>query len=110
MAVVEYMLHAQGHTKQVPDFIGDRGHWYNPIDYTFVGWVSDKPDFYVPDTLVRLTKDAFLARTLAIHAVTPYKKNVNASLPTEQIAMTVEEVTAWAGGWYDAFVLANTEK
>jgi hypothetical protein len=112
MAVVEYMLHADGPRRQVPEFIGDRGHWYNPADHTYVGWVSDSPDFYVPDTIVSLTKEAFVSRALSIHAANPLRKMDSPVFnPGEEpVFMTDAEVTTHAETWYDNFVTTNTGK
>ena len=32
MAVIEYMLVKEGAGRKVPEFVGDRGHWFNPSD------------------------------------------------------------------------------
>ena len=112
MAVIEYMLHKDGHKRQVPDFVGDRGHWMSPIDNSFVGWVDDVRDYYVPDTVVTLTKEQFVTRQLAIHAHTPMTKNADGSIGpqpgVERVNMTNEEVTAVAQAWYDEFVTKNS--
>ena len=108
MAVIEYMLYKDGHKRQVPDFVGDRGHWMSPIDNTFVGWVDDVRDYYVPDTIVTLTKEQFVTRQLAIHAHTPMTKLVPGSVMGDRETMTNEEVTAQAETWYDEFVAKNS--
>jgi hypothetical protein len=110
MPVAEYMLHAQGNTRQVPDFIGDRGHWFNPSDHTYVGWISETRDFYVPDTIEYLTKESFVQRILSIHSVYPYKKRLEDEETREEVEMTIEEVTLQAETWYDNFVVENTGK
>ena len=110
MAVIEYMLYKDGHKRQVPDFVGDRGHWMNPIDNSFIGWVDDVRDYYVPDTIVTFTKEQFVARQLAIHAQYPMTKSVieNEGPSGEQVNLTNEEVTAQAETWYDEFVARNS--
>ena len=109
MAVIEYMLYKDAHKRQVPDFVGDRGHWMSPIDNTFIGWVDDVRDFYVPDTIVTLTKEALVARQLAIHAHSPMTKFVGEGSPmSETINMTNEEVTVMVEAWYDDFVAKNS--
>ena len=110
MAVIEYMLIKDAHRRQVPDFVGDRGHWMSPIDNSFVGWVDDVRDYYVPDTIVTLTKEAFVTRQLAIHAHSPMTKPAveGAGPGGERINLTNEEVTAQAQAWYDDFVTKNS--
>ena len=110
MAVIEYMLVKDAHRRQVPEFVGDRGHWMSPIDNSFVGWVDDVRDYYVPDTIVTLTKEAFVTRQLAIHAHSPMTKPAaeGAGPMGERVNMTNEEVTAQAQSWYDDFVAKNS--
>ena len=110
MAVIEYMLYKDAHKRQVPDFVGDRGHWMSPIDSSFIGWVDDVRDYYVPDTIVTLTKTEFVARQLAIHAQVPFTKAVGDAIgPDGELEnMTTEEVTAQAEAWYDDFVTKNS--
>ena len=110
MAVIEYMLVKDAHKRQVPEFVGDRGHWMSPIDNTFIGWVDDVRDYYVPDTIVTLTKEAFVTRQLAIHAHSPMTKpaNEDAGPMGERVNMTNEEVTSQAQAWYDDFVAKNS--
>jgi hypothetical protein len=112
MAVIEYMMHRidGGNRRAVPEFVGDRGHWMSPIDQSFIGWVDDSRDYYVPDSVVTLTKEQFVARQLTIHASHPFMKPFEPGIepPTEPTAMTVEEVTAQAESWYDSFVEQNS--
>ena len=110
MAVIEYMLIKDGHKRQVPEFVGDRGHWMSPIDSSFIGWIDDVRDYYVPDTIVTLTKTEFVARQLAIHAQVPFTKGVGNEIGPggERENMTTQEVTAQAEAWYDDFVTKNS--
>lgn len=109
MAVIEYMLHRiNGSSRaEIPGWVGDRGHWFNPADNTYIGWVDDVRDYYVPDTVVTLTKADLVARQLSIHATTPFmtrQEDPNAEL----VAMTDAEVTAMVEAWYDEFVAKNS--
>jgi len=110
MAVIEYMLHKDGHKRQVPDFVGDRGHWMSPIDNSFIGWIDDVRDYYVPDTIVTLTKEQFVTRQLAIHAQVPMTRLADGapSIMGDRVEMTNEEVTTQAQNWYDDFVAKNS--
>jgi len=111
MAVVEYMLHVYDgdHRRHIPGFIHDRGHWYNPNDHTWVGWTRTKADFYVPDTLLVLTKQALADRCWAIHQVAPISVMDPANPgPENRITLQTEaEVRAHAEQWYDDFVARN---
>lgn len=108
MAVAEYMFVVNQHGKlEIPGFIGDRGHWYNPVDRTYVGWIPEVREYYVPDTMVYLDKAALVARVMGMHAANPM--STMAADPTQEaVAMTDAEVTAMAETWYDNFVTANS--
>ena len=110
MPAIEYMLlRINGSARaEIPGFVGDRGHWKSPIDSSFIGWVdsvSDR-DYYVPDTIVYLTKQEFVDRQLAIHVVTPFLIDDD-DPETIDVAMTNLEVTTMSETWYDAFVAKN---
>lgn len=108
MAVIEYMLHRiNGSSRaEIPGWVGDRGHWFNSADNTYIGWVDDVRDYYVPDTVVSLTKAELVARQLNIHADTPFM-NQPENPEEEPTAMTDAEVTAMVEEWYDNFVAKN---
>lgn len=109
MAVIEYMLLRDNgsHQRFTPGFVGDRGHLLNSIDNSLIGWVQDVRDFYVPDSIVTLTKEKLIERQLAIHAVHPFQKPTNEESESTT-DMTIEEVTTHFGEWYDWFVFKNT--
>ena len=112
MAVVEYMLHRDNAGRnQVPDFIGDRGHWGSPLDHTFLGWIDDDRNYYVPDTIESLTKEQCVARQLAIHAQYPMRiQSMDPfAMPSgERPIMTEQQVRDAVENWYDFFVAQNT--
>lgn len=107
MPVAEYMLHKQGHRRLVPEFIGDRGHWFNPTDHTYIGWIEENPDHYVPDSIVYLTKEQFITRALAIHQQNPFR-SVDGEAMIDGEPLTNEGVQAMASSWYDDFVAKNS--
>lgn len=107
MPVAEYMLHKEGHRRLVPEFIDDRGHWYNPVNHTYVGWIEENPDHYVPDTIVYLTKEQFVTRILGIHMVNPLLGSNDETGPNGD-PLTNEQVQTLASDWYDAFVAKNS--
>jgi hypothetical protein len=108
MAIVEYLLHRneQGH-KIVPPFIIDGGHWWNPVDFTMVGWIDDVRDYYVPDTLIILSKEEFANRLLSMHNVNPLMAE-SQSPEAEPTPMTNEQVIDIANEWYDKFTQTHT--
>lgn len=108
--VVEYMMHLiKPNIKAVPIFIKKPGHWFNPSNNTYVGWVDDNRDYYVPDTIVTLTKEQFMNRALQIHANDPIREQ-----PTEPVLdpstiriLSEEEVKEQANNWYDFYSSEN---
>lgn len=109
MAVIEYMMHRYegGTRRKVPEWVGDRGHWMSPIDSSFIGWVDDVRDYYVPDSVVTYTKEQFVQRQLTIHASHPFV-NRQDSLELEPTVMTETEVRTMSEAWYDDFVSKNS--
>lgn len=109
MAVIEYMMHRINGSdrRAVPDFVGDRGHQQSPIDGTFIGWIEDDRDYYVPDSISILTKEQFVTRQLTIHASHPMM-NHSEDPEVEPTEMTDAEVTTASEEWYDAFVAQNS--
>lgn len=110
MAVIEYMMHRYegGTRRKVPEWVGDRGHWMSPIDSSFIGWVDDTRDYYVPDSVISLTKEEFVQRQLTIHASHPFNRMDEASPEVEPVPMTDEEVRTMSEQWYDSFVTKNS--
>ena len=105
--------------KQITDF-------YNPNNKTFIGWSPNEGerDYYIPDSVVVLTKNELVERVLAIHANTPYarpytKEEKNAireefkNTPEEErtiplirllnrgVARTEEDVINWVESTFD---------
>lgn len=104
MILVEYKLHKAGkNALKAPDFIEDGGYWKSPIDNTMVGWVKpeNEREYYIPDTLLVLTKDEFIVRQQLIHETVP----VTMENPEtgETITLTNMEVVEQASLWYDSF-------
>ena len=109
MAVIEYMLHRinGSNRTEIPGWVGDRGHWFNSADNTYVGWVDDVRDYYVPDTVTTFTKAELVTRQLAIHAAEPFVKMDEEDPSADPTNMTTAEVTAMVEAWYDDFVAKN---
>ena len=110
MPVIEYKFQISETGKNViPGYVEDRGHWYNPADHTYVGWVKAEADreYWVPDTIEELTKAEMVTRVLGMHAVVPMKAMGDDGEMTE-VDMTNDQVTAMVEAWYDAFVATNS--
>lgn len=110
MPVVEYKFQISETGKNViPGYIEDRGHWYNPADFTFVGWVKAEADreYWVPDTIEELTKSEMVTRVLGMHAANPMMA-VDSDGTETDTQMTDSEVTTMVENWYDSFVTANS--
>jgi hypothetical protein len=113
MAVVEYKHHVYlgDHRRHIPGFINDPDHWHNPANHTFVGWVKEDTDYYVPwSTLKVLTKEDFVQRCFILHnqnpIIVPVRDDEGVITPT---ALTTEqEVRNLAEKWYDDFVTRNS--
>ena len=107
MAVVEYMFNIDDKGKRyIPGFIDNRGHWYDPATETYIGWIKDSRDFYVPDSITTFSKEDLVQRQLAIHALQPMVKMENPE--AGQVTLTDEEVRAQVEAWYDYFVAENS--
>lgn len=105
MVLVEYKLHKVGkNAKKAPDFIIDGGYWSSPIDNTMVGLVEAEADrdYYIPDSIIPLSRGEFLARQTAIHASVPI---VSVDDEGNETPLTEAQVAEQAGAWYDSFVI-----
>ena len=108
MPVIEYMFTInENGRKEVPGYVADRGYHYNPADHTFLGWMNDDRDFWVPDTIETKTKAECVTRALAMHAVTPLQKFGETNQPDDMVDMTEEEVTTMMEEWYDQIAANN---
>lgn len=108
MPVIEYMftINERGR-REVPGYVADRGYHYNPADHTYLGWLNDNRDFWVPDTIEVKTKADCVTRALAMHSADPFMVMGDDGDFTET-AMTTEEVTTMIEDWYDMIVANNT--
>jgi len=105
MVLVEYKLHkVSKNAKKAPDFIVDGGYWLSPIDNTMVGLVESEADrdYYIPDSIVSLSKADFLSRQLTIHASVPI---VSVDDEGNETTLTDAQVAEQAGAWYDSLPL-----
>ena len=110
MPVIEYKFQISETGRNViPGYVEDRGHWYNPADHTYVGWVKAEADreYWVPDTIEELTKAEMVTRVLGMHATNPMMA-MDSDGTASETEMTNDEVTTMVEAWYDAFVTANS--
>ena len=113
MPVVEYKMHVVTNKggATAPLWVDDGGYHTSPIDKTKVGWVLPEAnrEYYVPDTVVELSKSEFVTRQLAIHAVQPFLTITDENGdPVEEHEMTDAEVTTEMETWYDSFVSSHS--
>lgn len=110
MAVVEYMFNLSEDGKKliIPSYVKDRGYWYNSADETYIGWVDESRQYWVPDTIVSFTKTEFINRQLDIHNNVEQYLNQSDDPEVEPTAMSNTEVTTYFGTWYDDFVTKNS--
>lgn len=92
--ICEYMLVREAGKKVAPSWVEDGGYFYDPDDFTMIGWVSDEGvrDWYVPDTVIELTIDSLKARVINIHNrynMTDAEGNIMSSAQVEAV------VDAW---------------
>ena len=111
MPVIEYKLIKSKNGNEVPPFVKNGGNWQNPADFSMVGWLDPEPrKYWVPDTIVELTKEQFATRLLTMHAATPFQdpeaaENIGTYDSDGAVPlMTDAEVRTMAEAWYDNFV------
>lgn len=95
MQILEYKLHAGVNTGMIcPPFIDNGGYWRNPDDFTYIGVSPDSNEYYIPDTVTKLTLAELKTRQLAIHAKYPMRDL------TEDKDMTNDEVETAIDNWW----------
>lgn len=107
MAVAEYKLEIVGHLGQSkqPNWIREPGHFYNRDNHTRIGWIVDNAEYYIPDTVVSLTKEELVTRQLGIHS--NYPEQIYTGDETEE-ELQVEDTENWRDKT-DAEVRAEVE-
>ena len=95
MQILEYKLHAGVNTGMIcPPFIDNGGYWRNPDDFTYIGVSPDSNEYYIPDSVSKLTLAELKTRQLAIHAKYPMRDL------TEDKDMTNDEVETAIDNWW----------
>jgi hypothetical protein len=114
--IVEYKLEkvrARSDAKKTPIWIDNGGHWYNSINNSYVGYIRDDVEYYIPSTLKTLTRDSFISRMQAIHASHPLYKtppladDSSPDVEAELVAYTDEELVTAMGSWWDTFTASQ---
>lgn len=101
MPFYEYKKHRQTFSDVLvdPEFIRyDQGNMlYDPDNKTYVCYIPAevKRDYYIPDTLVEITKEELLSRALKISQA--------GFIGTADSPMSVEEITQWINGMWSDF-------
>lgn len=102
MKIVEYKRHIIDGVIKDPDFILDGGVFPNPADNTWVGKVAAEADrtYYVPDSLVELSRDDLIARQTSINNEYPAHKKSDESDPhSVSVPLTSNELIAQIDSW-----------
>jgi hypothetical protein len=99
--IVEYKFIREQDQTRAPSWVLDSGYFQDPDDFTLVGTTKndDVREFYIPDTVVRLTRQQLITRILGIHARQPMLKM--GDMPIDMTVMTDAEVTAIVEAWCD---------
>ena len=96
MAYYEYKNHKNG----PPEFVTHGGSFYNPQNFTYVTYIPDNIQYYIPDTLVELTKQEVKQRALNVHSSIPYKMIDVSDAGDILRDMTDAEVEAWCDQYF----------
>lgn len=97
MAYFEYKNHVNG----VPEWVTNGGSFYNPANHTYITYIPDDRQYWIPDTLTELTKDEVEQRALDIHAVNPFMMIDCPSGDCQPRAMVEDEVVAWVLNYFN---------
>jgi len=94
--IYEYMLNRKNKQLVIPEWVEDGGYFYDSATCTMMGWSPDlaNREYYIPDSVVTLTKQDAIDRVITMHHVEPM-------LDEEGTTMSDESVTALVSNWYD---------
>lgn len=95
--IVEYMLVKDHVGVHAPYWVEDGGYFPNPDNATYIGWSPDygKRSYYVPDTVLRLTRQQLVDRVVSISLLHP------TFLPLSEEPMSPSEVEDSVNRWCD---------
>lgn len=88
--IIEYKLHMGPDGMFAPNWVLDGGYFYNPDNFTLVGTTQndDVREFYLPDTILQLTRSTLKERQLGINAMYP-------TTPPTPPSVVEAQVDAW---------------
>lgn len=94
--IYEYMLNRKNKQLIVPEWVEDGGYFYDTATHTMLGWSPNlaNREYYIPDSVVVLTKQDAIDRVLAMH-------HINNMLDVDNNPMSDADVTALVSNWYD---------
>lgn len=95
--ILEYMLIKENDKMRAPSWVEDGGYFRDPDNFTMVGWTPAEGvrEYYVPDTVLKLTLEQLVARVLDINSRYPMKN-------MDDVVLTDEEVIAMVTAWYNS--------
>lgn len=98
MKIVEYKKHLVNGCLVDPEFIFSGNAFNNLIDNTWIGKVLDESarNYYVPDTLVELTREQLIQRVTNLNLTKLSDENDPHS---EIISLTQQEITQLVDSW-----------
>lgn len=97
MAILEYKAKRTPEGLATPEWVEEGGYFYNPVDFTFIGWSRDNAEWYTPDTVVTLTPLELEDRQIGIHKVNPMLTLKTPETPS--VEMTEDEVRGEVQRW-----------
>lgn len=97
--IVEYKMVREMDQTRAPSWVLDSGYFQHPDDFSMVGTTKndDVREFYVPDTVVRLTRQQLIDRTLGINAKYPMQKPSGDH--NQMVNMSDAEITDMVNQW-----------
>jgi len=92
--IIEYMMTREGRGTTTPAWVEDGGYFQDMSNNTLVGWTPDlaNRNYYVPDSVLVLTRETLTQRQLAMNAKSP-QTMPDGSPVTDQ--MIIDTVNAW---------------
>ena len=114
--IVEYKLQkvrARSDAKKTPIWIDNGGHWYSQINNSYIGYIRDDVEYYIPSTLEVQTKDSFITRMQTIHASYPIYsepallEDGSPDFDADPVPYTDEELVTAMGSWWDTFTASQ---
>lgn len=71
--VFEYMMHRTREGIQTPEWVEDGGYFQHPTSNTYCMIVDSNRSYYIPDSLVEITKEDLVDRITEINAIVPIR-------------------------------------